>query len=73
MKLSEVDQSAFSSAELRIVYPVPNAWGKQGWTFIELDRVHPDLVADALVCAYSEVAPRKLSESAITTHLKKGE
>ena len=36
IKLSEVDQSVFSSAAKDIIYPVCNKWGKQGWTLIEM-------------------------------------
>jgi len=43
------------------VFPVPNKWGKQGWTYIKLDKVHKEVVIDALTTAYCEVAPKKLS------------
>lgn len=60
VKLSEVDQDVFSVFDKSCIYPVPNKWGKQGWTFIELTCVHPDILKDALVAAYCEVAPKKL-------------
>ncbi len=62
IKLSEIDQSAFSSAGKTIIYQVDNKWGKQGWTYIELGKVHKDLLVDALTAAYCEVAPKKLAE-----------
>lgn len=34
LKLSETDQDIFSAFDKTIVYPVPNKWGKQGWTFL---------------------------------------
>lgn len=61
MKLSEIDQSVFSTKDKGIVYPVPNKWGKLGWTFFELSKVHKDLCVDALQTAYCEVAPKSLS------------
>lgn len=61
IKLSEIDQNVFSSADKTIIYPVDNKWGKQGWTLIELKKVHKDLFVDALTCAYCEVAPKKLA------------
>ncbi|RSC93484.1 MmcQ/YjbR family DNA-binding protein [Tenacibaculum singaporense] len=61
VKLSEVDQEHFSSLNLTI-YPVDNKWGKQGWTFIELDKVNEGLLRDVLTAAYCEVAPKKLVE-----------
>ena len=62
LKLSEVDQDVFSSADKTNIYPVPNKWGKQGWTDIEMKKVKKDLLLDALMSAYCEVAPNKLSE-----------
>ncbi len=62
IKLSEIDQDVFSSADKSIIYPVDNKWGKQGWTLIEMSKVRKDLFVDALTTAYCEVAPRKLAE-----------
>lgn len=62
IKLSEINQDVFSSADKTIIYPVPNKWGKQGWTLIELKEVHKDLFIDALTTAYCEVAPKKLAD-----------
>jgi hypothetical protein len=41
------------------IYPVPNKWGTQGWTFIELKKVSKELVRDALSIAYDEVSKKK--------------
>ena len=62
IKLSEIDQDVFSSVDKSIIYPLDNKWGKQGWTFIEMTKVHKDLFMDALTTAYCEVAPKKLAE-----------
>jgi predicted DNA-binding protein (MmcQ/YjbR family) len=61
VKLNLTDQDVFCSGSSRSIFPVPNKWGKQGWTGIALDTVHPDLLCDALTTAYCTVAPRKLS------------
>lgn len=61
LKLSEIDQDVFAAADKSIIYPVPNKWGKQGWTIVELSKVHPDLFEDALTTAYCTVAPKKLA------------
>ncbi|MBL7871203.1 MAG: MmcQ/YjbR family DNA-binding protein [Cyclobacteriaceae bacterium] len=60
LKLTEIDQSVFSTSAA--IYPVPNKWGKQGWTFIELKKVTRNLLEDALITAYCTVAPKKLVE-----------
>lgn len=62
VKLSEIDQSVFSAYDKTIIYPIPNTWGKQGWTFIELKKVKKGMLKDALTQAYCEVAPKKLAE-----------
>ena len=62
IKLSEIDQDVFSSADKTIVFPVDNKWGKQGWTLIEMSKVRKELFIDALTTAYCEIAPKKLSD-----------
>lgn len=61
IKLSEIDQDVFSSANPAVVFPVANKWGKLGWTLVDLKKVRKDLFADALTTAYCEVAPEKLA------------
>lgn len=46
IKLSEIDQDVFSSADKTIIFPVENKWGKQGWTLIEMNKVHKNLFID---------------------------
>jgi len=55
VKLSELDQSVFCSDPSGSIYPVPNKFGKRGWTLINLKTVHPDLLKDAITCAYNHV------------------
>src|SRR5688572_26509809 len=52
LKLSEIDQYAFSVSDSSIIYPVPNKWGKQGWTNVELSSVRKTVLRDALKKAY---------------------
>jgi predicted DNA-binding protein (MmcQ/YjbR family) len=62
IKLSEIDQHAFCSADKTVIYPADNKWGKQGWTLIDLSKVQKDLFIDAITTAYFTVAPQKLSD-----------
>jgi len=64
IKLSEVDQSAFCAFDKNVIYPVPNKWGKQGWTNINIALIKDDMLQDALHSAYCEVAPKKLAAMA---------
>ena len=61
IKLSEIDQSIFTSFDQSIFFAVPNKWGKSGWTLVNLKRVRKSMFTDALTRAYCEVTPKKLS------------
>jgi predicted DNA-binding protein (MmcQ/YjbR family) len=68
LKLSEVDQSVFCDYDKTIMYPVPGAWGKQGWTIVELKKIRKAMFRDALQQAYCMVAPKALSEKVRNQH-----
>ncbi|MDQ3111437.1 MAG: MmcQ/YjbR family DNA-binding protein [Bacteroidota bacterium] len=59
LMLSRVDQSVFSAYDKAIIYPVPNKWGKQGATFVELKTVRKSVLKDAMKHAYDKVTARK--------------
>jgi hypothetical protein len=60
VKLSPVDQSVFCDFNEKIFYPVKGAWGKQGWTIIELKKVRKSMFKDALTLSYKAVAPKSI-------------
>ena len=59
LRLSEVDQSVFCLANKAAIYPVPNKWGKQGWTIVVLSAVPAALLRDALSKAHGYVLEPK--------------
>ncbi|MDB5022459.1 MAG: MmcQ/YjbR family DNA-binding protein [Mucilaginibacter sp.] len=61
VKLSLIDQSVFHSFDATIFYPVPNKWGLQGATFVDLSKVRPDMLQDAITTAW-ETASIKTSK-----------
>ena len=61
IKLSAIDQDIFCAFDKLIIFPVPNKWGSQGWTFINLKKIRKVMLVDALTMAYCKVAPKKLS------------
>ncbi len=61
-KLSEIDQDVFSSFDKSIIYPVPNKWDKQGWSFIEISKVKKEMIVDALTIAFYKVAPKRIGK-----------
>ena len=62
VKFSLEDQDLFCLFDKNIVYPVPNKWGKQGWTHINLTLANEEICLEALTAAYCSVAPKKLSD-----------
>lgn len=62
LMLTPADQSVFIKFNIAIIYPVPNAWGKQGATYVELKKVPAGIFKDALTCAYRSKAPKGLAE-----------
>jgi len=61
IKLNEADQYAFCAFDKTIIYPVPNKWGKRGWTLINLAKVEEETLKDATVTAFFTVAPEKIA------------
>lgn len=59
IKLSAIDQDVFCAFDKTIVYPVPNKWGLQGWTMINLTKIRKTMCVDAVTQAYMQVAPKK--------------
>jgi hypothetical protein len=59
--LTPEDQSVFILAEASAVYPVPNKWGKQGATYVDLKKVPAILVKEILSAAYCGKAPKRLA------------
>ena len=56
LKFNLIDQDVFSNFNRSVIWPVPNKWGKQGWTFINLAEVSADILEDALSTAFNHVA-----------------
>lgn len=59
VKLPEIEQSVFCANQKLGFYPVTGAWGKQGWTFIELNNVPQKMLKDALSISYTNVVSKK--------------
>ncbi|MBD1384443.1 MmcQ/YjbR family DNA-binding protein [Mucilaginibacter rigui] len=62
VKLSPANQDIFCTFDSTVIYPVPNKWGKQGWTHVNLQAVHKEMLTEILKVAYCEVAPKRLAE-----------
>jgi predicted DNA-binding protein (MmcQ/YjbR family) len=56
IKLPEIEQDIFCTIDANMIYPVPNKWGKQGWTLINLKLMKKELFVEALTASYVHVA-----------------
>lgn len=61
VRLSILDQDVFCTFDNTVIYPVPNKWGSQGWTHVNLQKVRKEMLQDILNVAYCTVAPKKLA------------
>lgn len=59
IKLPEIEQDVFCKMAEGIIFPVPNKWGKQGWTLIDLMKVSKKLFSEALGVSYQHVSVKK--------------
>jgi predicted DNA-binding protein (MmcQ/YjbR family) len=56
LKLSPTDQSVFIDYDETIFSPATGAWGKKGWTIVEMKRVRKDMARDAMKLAYQAIS-----------------
>jgi hypothetical protein len=62
VRLTPLNQNVFCTFDNTVIYPVPNKWGTQGWTHVNLKKVRKEMLQDILSVAYCTVAPKKLAE-----------
>ncbi len=59
VKLTPKSQDLFSLFDSKIVYPVPNKWGLQGWTIVDLNLIEIDFLEEIIAEAYQTVSKSK--------------
>lgn len=62
VKLTAIDQQVFCLVHKEIVWPVPNAWGKQGWTLVNMIKINKESFTDLVHSAFCTVAPKRLAQ-----------
>ncbi len=62
VKLTANDQSVFCLIDETVIWAVPNKWGLQGWTNINLKKIKKELLQDVVTTAYCTVAPKALAQ-----------
>ena len=51
VKLTPTEQKSFCKFDKKVIYPIPNKWGQQGWTTIDL-KAPDELISEAVRTAY---------------------
>lgn len=59
LTLNAIHPSVFVNFDTSKIYPVPGAWGKQGWNVFEITKIRKNLLEDVLVMAHSSLFPKK--------------
>jgi predicted DNA-binding protein (MmcQ/YjbR family) len=68
VKLTDIEQSVYSKIDPKTIYPIPNKWGKLGWTSIELKKIKKELLVELLTKSYCNTAPKKLADKYSTAN-----
>ena len=58
VKLSLKEQDLFCLIDKSKIYPVPNKWGKQGWTNVEINELEEEILTDLLTTAFNQLASK---------------
>lgn len=64
LKLSATDQSIYCQIRPAFSIPANGAWGKQGWTIIDLNTISKSILTEMLKKAYINVAPKEKEKTA---------
>ena len=62
LKLSRTDQN-FYCIKYSFLFPVKGAWGKYGWTYIDLNKTSAPVFSESLTSAWLNVAPKTLAKN----------
>jgi hypothetical protein len=66
-KLSASDQALFTKVGKGSVEPVPNKYGKYGWTLLYMQTIDPKLYEAVLTMAYCHNAPQVLAQQVLNS------
>lgn len=60
LRLGPEVQAAFCEAEPDLFQPLDGAWGRRGWTNLDLDACEEETLREALLAAWRVTAPADL-------------
>jgi predicted DNA-binding protein (MmcQ/YjbR family) len=62
LKFKPEEQEIYLKINPEAIFPVPNKWGKHGWTHLLYTNVSKEITLELLKVAYVSVAPTKLGQ-----------
>ena len=62
LRLAPALQTALCEAEPDLFTPIDGAWGRRGWTNLDLDGCEEEILRHALLAAWRTTAPAALAE-----------
>lgn len=62
LKFTPDEQEMFCKINQEAIFPVPNKWGKLGWTHLRYELLSSEIVEELLKVAYSNIAPQNLKD-----------
>ncbi|MBX9930449.1 MAG: MmcQ/YjbR family DNA-binding protein [Methylobacterium sp.] len=63
VRLSDADRTALDDVAPGMLEPVPGAWGRRGWTSVDLFDIDEEAMRGILLAAWRRLAPSLLDES----------
>ncbi|MCP9753739.1 MmcQ/YjbR family DNA-binding protein [Lacihabitans sp. CCS-44] len=62
LKFTPEEQEMFCKINPESIFPVPNKWGKMGWTHLRYELLSSEIVEELLKVAYYNVSPQNLKD-----------
>lgn len=62
VRLSDSDRLTFDETAPGLLDPVPGAWGRRGWTSVQLEEVDEETMRMILLAAWRRLAPSLLDD-----------
>lgn len=65
LKFTPEEQEMFGKIKPDAIFPVPNKWGKMGWTHLRYQDLKAEIILELLKTAYCNMAPKNLADKII--------
>ena len=65
LKFTPEEQEMFGKIKPDAIFPVPNKWGKMGWTHLRYQDLKAEIILELLKTAYCNMAPKNLADKIV--------